>query len=74
MKPTIKITKAVASIWKKELTNIADCTAKTGITYKTIIRARDKRVCTQDIANRINIYILQERDRKKKLNRSILSK
>lgn len=71
MKPTIKIPKAIISIWKRELINISDCTAKTGITYKTIVRARDTRVCTRSVMDRINSYLLRERKRNNELRRAL---
>lgn len=74
MKPTIKLTKALVSVWKKELINKADCTAKTGVTYKTIVRAMKTRKCTRKVMDRINVYIIRERELRKTTNKAILSK
>lgn len=72
MKVSIKVTKVIVSVWKKEITNIADCTVKTKLTYKTIVRAINTRHCTRNTMDKINAYILTERERKSKLNKLIL--
>lgn len=68
MKVSVKLPKKLISKWKKELTNKTDCYNKTGVNRQTINKAIKTGQCTKLTRDKVNRYILQERN---KSNRSL---
>lgn len=68
MKVSIKLPKKLISKWKKELTNKTDCFNKTGVNRQTINKAIKSGQCTKLTRDKVNRYIVQERN---KSNRSL---
>lgn len=72
MKSTIKLNKTLISVWKKELTNKSDCAKKAKVGRWTISQAIKTGRCTESVMNRINVYLLRQREqRREKLLRVI---
>lgn len=62
MKININIKRPLLKVWRTELTSQSDCVKKTGIARSTISNALKTGRCTKDIMNRINAYLLQQRE------------
>ena len=74
MKVSIKLPKKLISIWKKELTDRKHCKEKSGVDRQTINRALATGRCTRYTMDRLNVYILRERNKRNTKLTKMLSK
>lgn len=74
MKVCIKLPRKLISIWKKELKDKKHCKEHSGVDRQTIDRALATGQCTRYTMDRLNVYILRERNKRNVKLTKLISK